>query len=266
MIPFRDETIPLDAVDDPAVPLRESFDPTALGELADDMAVNGLLQPIGARGPSPENRYEIVWGHRRVKAARLLGWVTVPARVCPWPTAPELARIAENLQRADLNPREEARAVSAFRGQGKPLAEIARIMRRSVGWVESRLELLEWPTELADKVASGVLTFAVARLLADVTHDAYRASLINEATRSGATAPVVSVWVAHFAADRDRIIRNAETVEQIVSRREEFIVLYICDACLEQRDSKTSVLLRVCRDCVTNLRAEQAKERTEASS
>src|SRR5712664_2221472 len=116
MIPFTDQRIPLDAVDVPAEPLRESIDPQALGDLADDMAVNNLLQPIGARGPSPTNRYEVVWGHRRLLAARMLDWPSIPARVCPWPTDPALARIAENMMRTDLNPREEAHAVSALRG------------------------------------------------------------------------------------------------------------------------------------------------------
>lgn len=261
MIQFQDVAVPLDAIDPPAVPLRESFDPQALGELADDLANNGLLQPIGLRGPSPGGRYEVVWGDRRSRAARMLDWTTIPARVCEWATPPELARIAENLQRADLNPREEARAIEALRKQGRPVAEIARLMRRSVGWVDARLELLTWPVELADQVAAGALSFAVARLLAEIDHTEYRSSLVHEAQRSGATAAVVSVWLAHYQVDRDRIIRNAETVEQVIGRRETFIVKYLCESCSEERDSRESVLLRICPDCLANLRQAQREER-----
>ena len=257
MIQFQDVDLPLDALDGPAVPSREELDPVALGELADDMANNGLLQPIGARGPSPEGRYETVWGDRRQQAARMLQWVTIPARLCVWSTDPLVARLAENLVRADLNPREEARQVAELRKRGKPLAEIARIMRRSVSWCEARLELLEWPVELQDAVVSGQLTFAAARLLGQVDHDDYRRQLVDEAQRTGATARVIDIWLAHYRADRDRIIRNHETVEQIVGRREAFIVLCRCESCRDEVDSSQTVLLRMCPRCVAALREEQ---------
>jgi len=259
MIPFSDQTLPLDVLDEPDEALRESIDPAKLGELADDIAINGLLQPIGARGPSPERRFEIVWGHRRFLACRMLQLTTISARVCPWPTDPALARIAENFHRVDLNPREEAKAVAALRGQGKPLAEIARILRRSIGWVETRVELTTWPMELQEAVARGEMPMSTARILSEVDHEQYRASLMDEVRRTGASAPIVSTWLAHYVADRERIIRNTETVEQIVTRREEFIVIFACECCGEKRDTRESSLLRVCRNCARTL-AEMKRE------
>jgi ParB/RepB/Spo0J family partition protein len=263
MIPFTDKRLPLDVLDEPDAALRESIDDGKLGELADDIAVNGLLQPIGARGPSPTGRYEIVWGHRRYLACRMIQLTELPARVCPWPTDPALARIAENFHRVDLNPREEAKAIAALRGQGKPLAEIARILRRSLAWVQTRVELTTWPTELQDAVARGELPMNTARLLAEVDHDNYRASLVEEVRRTGASAPIVSTWLAHYVADRERIIRNAETVEQIVTRREDFIVLFACECCGEHKDTRESSLLRICRRCARTLAEEKAAERAE---
>jgi len=257
MIPWTDETIHLDLMDEPATPLRESIDNQALGDLADDMAVNNLLQPIGARGPSPAGRYECVWGHRRLLAARMLQWATIPARVCPWPTDPALARLAENMMRTDLNPREEAGAIRALRGRGQSITAIARILRRSVGWVEARIELLTWPVDVQDLVARGELTMSAARLLCEIDHENYRASLIAEVKRTGATAPVISVWLAHYQADRDRIIRNAETVEQIVGRREAYIVRFACECCGTEYDTRRSVLLRVCDSCARTLEDEK---------
>jgi len=263
MIQFLDADLLIDLLDDPATPARESFDPQSLGELADSMAQNSLLQPIGARGPSPEGRYEVVWGHRRTMAARLLTWTTIRARVCTWDTDPLVARAAENLHRTDLNPREEARQIDAFRKRGKPLAEIARIFRRSVGWVESRVELLTWPEDLQTRVAHGELAFAVARLLAEVDHEGYRAELLSEAVRTNANAPTVTVWLAHYAADKDRILRNHETIEQMVTRREEFHMMVVCESCREQADSKTTTLLRICPRCVSELRESQLAEDRE---
>jgi len=263
MIHFSDVDLPLDALDDPAAPSREQIDPAALGELTDSLGINGLLQPIGARGPSPEGRYEVIWGHRRAQAARLLQWATIRARVCEWSHDPLEARLVENLLRVDLNPREEANAISVFLARGKPIAEIARMMRKSVGWVDARRELLSWPVELQDRVARGELTFAVARLLADVDHAGYRKELLDEAVRTNANAPTVSVWLAHYASDKERIIRNQETIEQFVERRETFTVLCLCESCREQVDTRSTSILRMCARCVSELREAQLAEDRE---
>lgn len=263
MIQFRDELVFLEVLDDPHEPAREEIDAGALGELVDSMASNGLLQHIGARGPSPEGRYEVVWGARRTLAARRLEWVTIPARVCAWSVDPLEARTAENLHRLDLNPREEARIVAELRARGKPLAEIARIMRRSVGWVGARVELLEWPEELQTRVVRNEISFAVARLLAGVDHESYRKELLEEAARTGANTATVSVWLAHYVADKDRIIRNHETIEQFVARRETFTIMARCECCREQVDSGTTVLLRICPRCISAMREEQLAEDRE---
>lgn len=266
MIQLRDEDVFLAVLDDPHEPAREEIDAAELGELTDSLASNGLLQPIGARGPSPDGRFEVVWGHRRTLAARRLGWLSIRARVCEWATDPLEARTAENLHRVDLNPREEARVVGEYRARGKPFAEIARIMRRSVGWVQSRAELLTWPDELQSRVARGELAFAVARLLADVDHDGYRAELVAEAARTNANAATVTVWLAHYAVDKERIIRNHETIEDFVQRRETFTILATCDACRERVDSASTVLIRCCPSCVEGLREFQRQEEQERAN
>ncbi len=263
MIHFKDQLLPLDILDAPAAPLRESIDDNYLGELADSMATTGLLQPIGARGPNDAGRYEVVWGDCRTRAAKMLRWTVIPARVCEWSSQPHEARAAENLHRSDLNPREEARECMRLRREGQSIAATARIMRRSVAWIESRLDLLTWPADIQDRVASGELTMSAARLLAEIDHDSYRLELVNEARRTGASSAVIATWLAHYTADRDRIIRNTETVEQIMSRREAFVILFTCECCGNQGDHRTSVLLRVCPSCARTLddmKAESAAE------
>jgi ParB/RepB/Spo0J family partition protein len=263
MIQFQDGRVMLDNVDRPAVPLRESISEEYIGDLADSMATTGLLQPIGLRGPSPAGRYEIVWGDCRTMAARRLGWAHIDARVCAWSISPGEARAAENLHRSDLNPREEAREVARLRAEGVPLVGIARILRRSIGWVEARVELMTWPQDLQDRVARAELSMSAARLLAEIDHDGYRASLLDEIKRTGASAPVISTWLAHYQADRERIIRNTETIEQIITRREAFIVMFDCECCGDRRDSRESVLLRICQKCARTLNDEKREADAE---
>jgi ParB/RepB/Spo0J family partition protein len=257
MIQWQDVNLAVDAIDEPAAPLREHIDEHELGALIDDMAANGLLQPVGARGPDERGRFEIVWGHRRLLAARSLQWTTMPARLCPASTDPLLARLAENFHRHDLNPREEARAVADLRQSGKPLAEIARVLRRSVSWVEARVELLKWPPELQDAVARGEITMRAAGILAEIDHDDYRKDLIGEAQRTGASAATLGVWLAHYQADRGRIIANRETVREILDRRETFRVMFRCEVCDAEQDTRDSVILRVCASCKRTLDEER---------
>jgi len=125
MIQWQETLTPLDRIDEPAAPLREAIDPSALGELTDSLATDGLLQPIGLRGPNGEGRYEIIWGHRRFLAARSLGWTTIGARLCPWDTSPTMARMTENFQRTDLNPREEALAIQKLHDERRPIGIVS---------------------------------------------------------------------------------------------------------------------------------------------
>ena len=90
---------------------RKNFDETAISALAESIREHGLLQPILVR-PLPLGNYQIVAGERRWRAARMLGLSEVPVIVRELSDI-EAAQIAliENLQREDLNPIEEAKAV-----------------------------------------------------------------------------------------------------------------------------------------------------------
>jgi ParB/RepB/Spo0J family partition protein len=261
MILWQETLALMDLIDEPAAPLRETIDPAALGELTDSLATDGLLQPIGLRGPGSDGRYEIVWGHRRYLAARSLGWTTIAARICAPDTSPILARMTENFQRTNLNPREEALAIEALRKDRRPIVEIARLVRRSVSWVEARLELLQWPDDLQAAVAAGTLPLRSAALLAEIDHDEYRKDLVDEAQRTGATAATIGVWIAHYHQDRQRILSNRESVREILERRETFKVMFRCECCEEEYDTQQSVLLRICTDCHRTLEDEKQDTR-----
>jgi len=90
---------------------RTHIDEVALRELADSIRAQGLMQPILAR-PTATDRYEIVAGERRWRAARLAGLTTVPAQVRAISDKEALAMaLIENIQREDLSPLEQAGAV-----------------------------------------------------------------------------------------------------------------------------------------------------------
>ena len=241
--------IPLDAIREPEHQLRERIEPQALGELADSMAAEGLHQAIGVRGPDPQRRYHLVWGHRRYLAARLLAWRFIAARVFPLEYDPLLAAVSENLQRTDLTPLEEARACPRFVERGQPVPAIARLFRRTDVWVRERLALLDLPEDLQAVVAERTLPLAVVRVLGDIDHAEYRVELIREALRVGATAATAELWRAHYLTDRERILHNRETVQEISSRREAWKIMVPCELCAEDHEYPDTVSLRICGPC-----------------
>jgi ParB/RepB/Spo0J family partition protein len=254
MIEWQETDLPLTHVDAPDDAHRLTIDPERVAALADDIAAHGLLQRVGARGPSPDGRYQIIWGHRRLLAHRLLERATIAARVCPWDTDALHARAMENLGAERLTPLEEAHICARYRERGLPVSAIARMLRHSPGWVESRLALLQLPDDLQAAVQAGDLSLVVAAELAAVDDDGYRRSLVGEATRAGATGAVVRAWVAHYEQDKARILSNHYNVEELALQRETFVLKARCDGCGGEGDVRQSRALHLCPGCFDEIR------------
>ena len=146
---------------------RREFDEVALNELADSIALHGLLQPIVVR-PMSNLRYQIVAGERRYRAARMAGLHTVPCLVKNL-TDEEImeAALIENLQREDLNPIEEAAGIRALMDKcGYTQEMAAKRVGRSRSAVANILRLLSLPAKVQKLVKDGKLTAGHARVLA----------------------------------------------------------------------------------------------------
>lgn len=253
MIEAHEDVIPMELVDEPPRPSRDVIDPERLGTLADDIAANGLLQKPGVRGPMPTGRFELIWGHRRLLALRLLRWREVPCMVYPATYDPDVARVAENLQREELNPIEEAQECQRFIDKGMPRAAVARLFRRTPAWVDGRLTLLHFPADIQQAVRDGQVSIGVAGVLAQLDHDLVRADFLKEAIRTGAKTATAETWLYHYRADRDRIVTNALTVEQFVSERESWKIMVPCDLCNEDTDYQRTRSLRICTECLPHI-------------
>jgi ParB family chromosome partitioning protein len=258
--------IPLNIIREPSHRLRENIAPEALGELADSMAAEGLHQPVGLRGPLSDGTWEIIYGHRRLLAAQLLNWKEIPAMTHPADFDPLLAAVSENLNREQMTPVEEAKAIARFVERGEPDAAIARMFRRSAPWVAARRALLLMPEDLQNAVHERTIKLGVAEALADIDHDSYRRSLIAEAQRTGATAVTAQVWRQHYLTERERIVSNHMMVEEITSRREAWKIVVACDLCRADFEYQDTRALRVCVDCKNVLAAAAAEEAQAAAA
>lgn len=150
---------------------RRRFDEAELGELAASIAERGVIQPILVRrATGAEGTYQIVAGERRWRAAQKAGSRTIPALVRELDDQ-EVMEVAliENIQRADLNPLEEARGYEALSERhGHGAESIAAVVGKSRSHVANTLRLLRLPPVVREHLEAGRLTAGHARTLLDL--------------------------------------------------------------------------------------------------
>lgn len=159
------ETLPLELLQPGKFQPRQVFDEAALDELADSIANSGLLQPIVVRPIG--DRYEIIAGERRWRAAQRARLVEVPViiRELDDERALELA-IVENVQREDLDAVDEARSYQRLLDDfGHTQATVAGLVGKSRPHVANLLRLLSLPRDVLEMVQSGTLSAGHARAL-----------------------------------------------------------------------------------------------------
>jgi ParB family transcriptional regulator, chromosome partitioning protein len=162
----RPQEIPVGEIDRNPYQTRTRVDEQQLAELASSIAATGVVQPIIVR-PLPNGRFQLIAGERRWLASQKAGKDTVPAilRQVSDEQAMEMT-IVENLQRADLNPMEQARAFERLGHEFKLTQEqMAQRTGKDRASVSNFLRLLRLPVEVQGKVESGDLTFGHARAL-----------------------------------------------------------------------------------------------------
>jgi ParB family transcriptional regulator, chromosome partitioning protein len=145
---------------------RTRFDETQLAELAQSIAASGVVQPIVVR-TLPNGRYQLIAGERRLLASKKAGKTHIPAivRQVSDEQAMEMT-IVENLQRADLNPMEQARAYQRLSQEFKMTQEQMAVRTGSQrATVANFLRLLRLPEGIQGKVEAGELSFGHARTL-----------------------------------------------------------------------------------------------------
>ena len=163
--------IPLDQIDRNPFQTRTQVNEEQLTALAASIVANGVVQPILVR-PLASGRFQLIAGERRWRASHLAGKTTIPAilRQVSDEQAMEIT-IVENLQRADLNPMEQARAFERLSREFHMTQEqMATRTGKDRASVANFLRLLRLPATVQAKVESGDLSFGHARTLLAFEH------------------------------------------------------------------------------------------------
>ena len=173
--------LPISQVESCAAQPRKQFDPDALADLADSIRQHGIIQPLTVR-KLQSGYYQIIAGERRWRAARMAGLTQVPAIVIEADDrkAMELALI-ENLQRADLNPIEEAEGYQQLISQyGMTQEQAAERVGKSRPAVANALRLLSLGPEILKLVEAGTISAGHARALLVLKTDGERMAVAQK--------------------------------------------------------------------------------------
>lgn len=165
---------------------RTRFEDDALKELADSIAVHGIIQPLVVR-PIGDDQYEIIAGERRYRAAVLAGLSDVPVVVRAASTQDSLEMaLIENIQREDISAIECARAYKELiDAYGLKQDQVAQAVGKSRAAVANALRLLKLPGDIQDAVEAGVISEGHARALLTLDSPVHQLALFKKIVEIG---------------------------------------------------------------------------------
>ena len=180
------QEIPMGELDPNPDQPRQSFDQESIGQLADSIRDQGVLQPLLVV-PASGGRYRIIAGERRYRASRLAGLETVPCIVKDIDVIRQMEiALIENLQREDLNPMEAARGIQALMKQcGYTQEKVSARLGKSRPAVANLLRLLSLPEEVTERVRDGLISAGHARVLAGIRDTEEQIRLAHRAADEG---------------------------------------------------------------------------------
>jgi ParB family transcriptional regulator, chromosome partitioning protein len=194
--------IPMDQIDANPFQPRMDFDQAELENLAQSIRVQGVLQPILVRAhPTEEDRYQIIAGERRFRAAMLATLTEIPAILREMDDSDAaVVALVENLQRQDLNALEEAegyqRLIDDF---GLTHEALGYAVSKSRSHVGNTIRLLRLPEAIKREVRSGVLSSGHARTLINAPNPE---ALAEQVTKRDLSVRQTEVLVAKAVAAR----------------------------------------------------------------
>ncbi len=197
-----------------------------IDELAQSIRIHGFTSRLRVRPhPEIEGTYQLVYGERRLRAAKTAGLSDVPCEIVRHSDI-EMVEIglAENIQRRDLTPLEEAQALKGLMDyRGYSQRELAERLGKNIGYVQNRLDLLRAPEDVQQLVAQRPDSIRAARSIARLADPAQRQPLIKALMsgdltgddvvlrvrdmldRSAPADPLVSVSIEHGMAEAGNV-------------------------------------------------------------
>lgn len=219
-------------IDDNPYQPRRDFSEPEIASLAESLKEHDMLQPILVRQVG--QRYQLISGERRLRAAIQAGWKTVPVRVreADDRLVAELA-IVENLQRKDLNPIEKALSFKRYLDEHAcTQEELAARLKLDRSTIANLMRLLELPASVLDGIRTGTISAGHARALLPLGDEQQQVALAERVHREGISVREIERIVQEQIAEEDgdelpdaakaSKARRAKRSEQVTALEQEF--------------------------------------------
>jgi len=246
------KVIDIELIDEPKGIVRIDIDQGGIDELAESINEIGLLQPILVA--VDEERYEVVFGHRRLLACRKLGLTEMRCILRDMSQAEiGIARATENIAREDLSPLEEAATYQDLMDRYEmKIEEVAKKMGKGAGTIKRRLDILRMPPMLQKAVHAKQISMTVGEELWAIRDQTSLEYYLGFAVENGCTREVARMW----CQDWKDTVRRSETPgvdgsgegQSPFEPRPTYVA---CDVCQEPVQLGKDRVLRACPDCFT---------------
>lgn len=197
---------------------RKVFDNEALYELADSIKKNGLIQPIVV--VRNKDRFAIIAGERRWRAAKIAGLQQIPAIIKNLQTQSMLEyALIENIQRENLNIIEEAEGYLRLMGEfGYTQEELSNVVNKSRSHVANILRLNTLPNSIKQKLLDGTLSMGHGRaLIGHPNAEEIADMIVNKGLNVRQTEELVRNWDQSLTNSQDIVFRNVNDTEEIIN-------------------------------------------------
>ncbi|MFM7151004.1 MAG: ParB/RepB/Spo0J family partition protein, partial [Gemmataceae bacterium] len=208
----RREEIPLSAIEKNPYQPRRNFDEDELTSLQDSIRNHGILQPVVVRQVNPD-RYELIAGERRLRAAEAVGLTAIPVSVVNFNDQQSFeAALVENIQRSDLNPIEKAQGFKDYLARYQMTHEqLAQRLGMGRATITNLVSLLDLPQELQDSVRVGQLTLGHAKILKGVGDGDRQKSLAREIIARGLSVHATEAFLKQNAPEARTVKADDES-------------------------------------------------------
>lgn len=188
---------------------RQEFDPEQLKELSDSIKENGVIQPVTIED-AKDGTFYIIAGERRTRASRLAGLEKIPVQLSAFSDQKKLeVALIENIQRADLNPVEEARAYyKLMELGGLKQEEVAQKVGKNRATVANAIRLLKLPEDIQNALIGGQITAGHARALLMVKDKMNMHILFGKIVGQGLSVHQTEVMASEINNPQPKIKKN----------------------------------------------------------
>lgn len=252
---MKEVEVDISLVDLPEEIDRIIIDPEKVRELAESIREEGQLQAILIR-PKDNGRFELVAGHRRILALRILGRMQARAVSREMDEGKAMVlRGIENLQRENLTPIEEARVYQRLKERlSLTKREVAQKVGRNIITVTKYMKLLELPDYIQEAVNKGVLGTQVALVLAEIEDEELQKYYINCAMEHGITVKVAEIWVSDYNATRaGKYYEEGRGVVQQELKIEAKPIYITCFRCHGAEEVMDVSSVQICKECFNEM-------------